>query len=62
MSYFRHAKYYEAVVDPIDLSTIDRNISSGRYSGVSEFTADFERLFANAEASLVCMRILMLFR
>ncbi|CAB3369610.1 Hypothetical predicted protein [Cloeon dipterum] len=39
--------YYERVQEPIDLSIIDKNITSGTYTTVEAFDLDFSRLFSN---------------
>ncbi|RWS15580.1 histone-lysine N-methyltransferase ASH1L-like isoform X3 [Dinothrombium tinctorium] len=40
--------YYEKISNPIDLSTIEKNIKSGVYITVESFESDFKRVFENA--------------
>uniref|UniRef100_A0A8D8SYE9 Histone-lysine N-methyltransferase ASH1L n=1 Tax=Cacopsylla melanoneura TaxID=428564 RepID=A0A8D8SYE9_9HEMI len=42
------SKYYETIPDPIDLNTIDLNISSGVYKNLASYDCDMLRLFNNA--------------
>ncbi len=39
--------YFEQISDPIDLSTIERNINTGSYSAAEQFDRDFLRLCQN---------------
>lgn len=41
--------YYQMIEDPIDLTTIEKNINSGNYRATKDFHEDFLRLFGNAE-------------
>ncbi|XP_071051493.1 histone-lysine N-methyltransferase ash1 isoform X2 [Onthophagus taurus] len=42
------ADYYQKILDPIDLTTIEQNIGSGVYKTAENFDIDMGRLFANA--------------
>lgn len=45
----RNTQYYEKVTDPLDLSTIDKQILSGHYKTDEAFDADMLKVFRNAE-------------
>lgn len=46
---FRNADYYEKISDPLDLSTIEKQILTGYYKTVEAFDADMLKVFRNAE-------------
>lgn len=48
----RNMQYYEKVSDPLDLSTIEKQILTGHYKTVEAFDADMLKVFRNAEVSL----------
>ena len=50
----KHPEYYKVIEDPIDLSTICRDINKGRYTDVENVDAEILRLFKNVE---VCTKI-----
>ncbi|XP_066529786.1 histone-lysine N-methyltransferase ASH1L [Hoplias malabaricus] len=45
----RNVQYYEKVSDPLDLSTIEKQILTGHYKTVEAFDADMLKVFRNAE-------------
>ncbi|XP_077599486.1 histone-lysine N-methyltransferase ASH1L isoform X2 [Stigmatopora nigra] len=45
----RNSHYYEKVSDPLDLSTIDKQILTGHYKTVEAFDTDMLKVFRNAE-------------
>nr|XP_023695525.1 histone-lysine N-methyltransferase ASH1L-like [Paramormyrops kingsleyae] len=45
----RNAQYYEKVSDPLDLSTIEKQILTGHYKTVEAFDTDMLKVFRNAE-------------
>lgn len=45
----RNADYYEKISDPLDLSTIEKQILIGYYKTVEAFDADMLKVFRNAE-------------
>uniref|UniRef100_A0A8B9HPI7 ASH1 like histone lysine methyltransferase n=1 Tax=Astyanax mexicanus TaxID=7994 RepID=A0A8B9HPI7_ASTMX len=45
----RNMQYYEKVSDPLDLSTIEKQILTGHYKTVEAFDADMLKVFRNAE-------------
>lgn len=45
-------QYYEKVSDPLDLSTIEKQILTGHYKTVEAFDTDMLKVFRNAEVSL----------
>ena len=45
----RNSQYYEKVSDPLDLSTIEKQILTGHYKTVEAFDADMLKVFRNAE-------------
>ncbi|TSO05407.1 Histone-lysine N-methyltransferase ASH1L [Bagarius yarrelli] len=48
--YARNMQYYEKVSDPLDLSTIEKQILTGHYKTVEAFDTDMLKVFRNAEA------------
>lgn len=48
----RNADYYEKISDPLDLSTIEKQILIGYYKTVEAFDADMLKVFRNAEVFL----------
>jgi len=50
--------YYHMIEDPIDLTTIEKNINSGHYRATKDFHEDFLRLFGNAEVRNEWMQLL----
>ncbi|KAG1709134.1 Histone-lysine N-methyltransferase ASH1L [Nymphon striatum] len=46
----KNVEYHEKIRDPIDLTTIDKNIINGKYATPEAFEKDFNTLFSNAEA------------
>lgn len=40
--------YYQRISDPIDLTTIEKNIVTGMYKNVEVFDKDIKRLIANS--------------
>ncbi|KAM7318454.1 hypothetical protein ACRRTK_023191 [Alexandromys fortis] len=45
----KNADYYEKISDPLDLSTIEKQILTGYYKTVDAFDADMLKVFRNAE-------------
>ncbi|XP_028746604.1 histone-lysine N-methyltransferase ASH1L [Peromyscus leucopus] len=45
----KNADYYEKISDPLDLSTIEKQILIGHYKTVEAFDADMLKVFRNAE-------------
>uniref|UniRef100_A0A671PV36 Histone-lysine N-methyltransferase ASH1L-like n=1 Tax=Sinocyclocheilus anshuiensis TaxID=1608454 RepID=A0A671PV36_9TELE len=45
----RNIQYYEKVTDPLDLSTIEKQILTGHYKTVEAFDSDMLKVFRNAE-------------
>ncbi|XP_036298649.1 histone-lysine N-methyltransferase ASH1L isoform X1 [Pipistrellus kuhlii] len=45
----KNAEYYEKISDPLDLSTIEKQILIGYYKTVEAFDADMLKVFRNAE-------------
>ncbi|KTF95446.1 hypothetical protein cypCar_00018437 [Cyprinus carpio] len=45
----RNVQYYEKVTDPLDLSTIEKQILTGHYKTVEAFDSDMLKVFRNAE-------------
>lgn len=45
----RNSQYYEKVSDPLDLSTIEKQILTGHYKTVEAFDTDMLKVFRNAE-------------
>ncbi|KAM3858401.1 histone-lysine N-methyltransferase ASH1L [Diretmus argenteus] len=45
----RNSQYYEKVADPLDLSTIEKQILTGHYKTVEAFDTDMLKVFRNAE-------------
>lgn len=39
--------YYTRISDPIDLTTLEQNINTGKYSTIEAFDLDVKRLFSN---------------
>jgi hypothetical protein len=48
----RNTQYYEKVSDPLDLSTIEKQITTGHYKTVEAFDTDMLKVFRNAEVGL----------
>ena len=46
---YRNADYYEKISDPLDLSTLEKQILIGYYKTVEAFDADMLKVFRNAE-------------
>lgn len=40
-------QYYTRITDPIDLTTIDQNINTGKYITIEAFDLDVKKVFAN---------------
>lgn len=53
----RNADYYEKISDPLDLSTIEKQILVGYYKTVEAFDADMLKVFRNAEVFLINMKL-----
>ena len=49
MFVIRNSQYYEKVSDPLDLSTIEKQILTGHYKTVEAFDTDMLKVFRNAE-------------
>ena len=49
----RNADYYEKISDPLDLSTIEKQILIGYYKTVEAFDADMLKVFRNAEVFFI---------
>ncbi|XP_013779563.1 uncharacterized protein LOC106464006 [Limulus polyphemus] len=45
----RKIDYYDKILDPIDLNTIEKKITTGQYKTVEDFEIDFKQLFCNGE-------------
>lgn len=45
----RNADYYEKIAEPLDLSTIEKQLLTGYYKTVEAFDADMLKVFRNAE-------------
>lgn len=45
----RNSQYYEKVSDPLDLSTIEKQILTGHYKTAEAFDTDMLKVFRNAE-------------
>lgn len=45
----RNSQYYEKVADPLDLTTIEKQILTGHYKTVEAFDTDMLKVFRNAE-------------
>ncbi|KAL0962565.1 hypothetical protein UPYG_G00341770 [Umbra pygmaea] len=45
----RNTQYYEKVSDPLDLSTIEKQITTGHYKTAEAFDTDMLKVFRNAE-------------
>ncbi|XP_077989567.1 uncharacterized protein LOC144443861 isoform X2 [Glandiceps talaboti] len=45
----RNSDYYEKIVDPIDLNTVEQNIMTGQYKTVEAFEDDVMKVLRNAE-------------
>lgn len=52
----RNADYYEKISDPLDLSTIEKQILIGYYKTVEAFDADMLKVFRNAEVFLTDLK------
>lgn len=52
----RNSQYYEKVSDPLDLSTIEKQILTGHYKTVEAFDTDMLKVFRNAEVSMCASR------
>lgn len=52
----RNSQYYEKVSDPLDLSTIEKQILTGHYKTVEAFDTDMLKVFRNAEVSVCASR------
>lgn len=50
-------QYYEKVSDPLDLSTIEKQILTGHYKTVEAFDTDMLKVFRNAEVSLTAQTL-----
>lgn len=50
----RNSQYYEKVSDPLDLSTIEKQILTGHYKTVEAFDTDMLKVFRNAEVGRCC--------
>lgn len=42
-----YADYYDIIIHPVDLNTIDNNIRTDRYSSVDDIVADYRLMFSN---------------
>ncbi|XP_078604802.1 uncharacterized protein LOC144878245 isoform X3 [Branchiostoma floridae x Branchiostoma japonicum] len=56
----RNSEYYSMIPDPLDLTTIENKIMTGKYKTMDDFEANMQQVFRNAEiisayASQVCM-------
>ncbi|XP_066274110.1 histone-lysine N-methyltransferase ASH1L-like isoform X3 [Branchiostoma lanceolatum] len=56
----RNSEYYSMIPDPLDLTTIETKIMTGKYKTMDDFEANMQQVFRNAEiiseyASQVCM-------
>ena len=49
----RNSQYYEKVSDPLDLSTIEKQILTGHYKTVEAFDTDMLKVFRNAEVGRI---------
>lgn len=49
LAFYRNSQYYEKVSDPLDLSTIEKQILTGHYKTVEAFDTDMLKVFRNAE-------------
>lgn len=47
----RNADYYEKIAEPLDLSTIEKQLLTGCYKTVEAFDADMLKVFRNAEVA-----------
>lgn len=47
----RNADYYEKIAEPLDLSTIEKQLLTGYYKTVEAFDADMLKVFRNAEVA-----------
>ena len=56
----RHPDYYQAIHDPIDLTTIRGNIQHGHYTDIQHFDDDFVKLFRNVEVGIYCIYFVFL--
>nr|XP_054756561.1 histone-lysine N-methyltransferase ASH1L-like [Lytechinus pictus] len=45
----RNPDYYKRISDPVDLSTIEKNLMTGKYKSVEAFDSDFLKVFKNSE-------------
>ncbi|XP_071489569.1 uncharacterized protein [Diadema antillarum] len=45
----RNPDYYKRISEPVDLSTIEKNLMTGHYKNVEAFDSDFLKVFKNAE-------------
>lgn len=52
----RNSQYYEKVSDPLDLSTIEKQILTGHYKTVEAFDTDMLKVFRNAEVGMCTSR------
>lgn len=59
MCVYRNIQYYEKVTDPLDLSTIEKQILTGHYKTVEAFDADMLKVFRNAEVSPTSQALLL---
>ena len=50
--FLRNSQYYEKVSDPLDLSTIEKQILTGHYKTVEAFDTDMLKVFRNAEVGI----------
>ena len=50
----RNTQYYEKVSDPLDLTTIEKQILTGHYKTVEAFDTDMLKVFRNAEVRAPC--------
>lgn len=57
---YRNIQYYEKVTDPLDLSTIEKQILTGHYKTVEAFDADMLKVFRNAEVSYTSQALFLL--
>ncbi|XP_019619104.1 PREDICTED: histone-lysine N-methyltransferase ASH1L-like [Branchiostoma belcheri] len=45
----RNSEYYSMISDPLDLTTIENKIMTGKYKTVDDFEANMQQVFRNAE-------------
>lgn len=56
----RNSQYYEKVSDPLDLSTIEKQILTGHYKTVEAFDTDMLKVFRNAEVGRLYLNQMLL--